>query len=379
MKLLKAFNYTRVVVLMALFGLSAYHCQGGNRQEFVKNINKEFALSAGGTVELSNKYGEITIEPWEQNQVRIDVRIVVQADDQSEANQVFERIQVNFTNTSALVRAATEIGEKSSSWWKSWFGNNSDNFKIYYQVRMPKSAKLNTTARYCNVTSGALTGAVALDVKYGNIRLDRVDNNAQITLAYGNGSTGPLRNLALNLRYGNLSVASTEDATLDTQYGEFRLDRGRDLRITSRYDEYRLGNIRNAYIDSDYGEIRMEQAADVVIEADYTQLRIGSLTGKLDADFDYGDVDVESITNNFGSLKLVGDYTDFEIGVPAGVSFSLNAEGRYADISYPESRMNIEYHVEQGSNKTVRGKTKSGAGGTIEARLSYGGLKLRER
>ena len=64
------------------------------KTEFTKNINKEFNISANGDVSLANKYGKVDLKTWSQNKVKIDITITVDARNQSNADDIFERIKI---------------------------------------------------------------------------------------------------------------------------------------------------------------------------------------------------------------------------------------------------------------------------------------------
>ena len=92
------------------------------KTEFKKNINEEFNISADGDVSLTNKYGKVDLKTWSQNKVKIDVTITVDARNQSDANDIFERIKIQFDNGADFVKAETSIPslrqqlQRSESW-----------------------------------------------------------------------------------------------------------------------------------------------------------------------------------------------------------------------------------------------------------------------
>lgn len=365
-------------LLLSCLFLAAGSAHAGHGKEFTRTITKDFNVSAESEINLSNKYGKITVVPWEQNKVKIEVRIVVQARNAEEAGQVFDRINIAFSGTGTYVSAATEIESKDENWWKwlkSW-GMSSDDFKIYYDVRMPRKASLTTTARYCDVTAGAFLGRARMDVKYGNLRLDRVENDVEIALAYGNGSTGPLAgNLDLSLRYGKLNTESARNAVLNTRYSEVRIEKAEDLRSDSRYDDFSFGELKSCIIDAGYSDYDIDKVGSLRVDAKYADVKVDVLTGQLDAVIDYGEVEVDRVMAGFDHINFRGRYADLDLGMASGAGYSLDAESSYADLSYPGS-LNVSYDVKRGSSHTVRGKLGSGAG-KVEARLSYGGLRIQ--
>ena len=155
-------------------------------QEFTKTIKKEFPISQTGTVDLTNKYGKVEVHTWDRNRVKIDVSIVVDARSESAAQEVFDRIQIDFSNDDAFVKAETSI-ESSNSWWKgSW--NNKSEFQVNYEVYMPSTCDLNLDNQYGNSNVEAISGSADVKVKYGDFQLEGVGGDLKVYLGYGNGN-----------------------------------------------------------------------------------------------------------------------------------------------------------------------------------------------
>ena len=85
-------------------------------QEFTRNINREFGTTAEGMTALYNKYGTVNVKTWQNNSVKIDISIVVNAGSQREADKIFDRIKVNFANAAGYVKAETMIEQSNGGW-----------------------------------------------------------------------------------------------------------------------------------------------------------------------------------------------------------------------------------------------------------------------
>jgi len=83
------------------------------------------------------------------------------------------------------------------------------------------------------------------------------------------------------------------------------------------------------------------------------------------------------LSRNFREASLVGNYTDFKLEVASGAEYRIDASATYAGIVYPRE-MTVTYELEKGSNHELRGhQGGENAEAVINARLSYGGLKVR--
>jgi len=361
-----------VVALMVVSQVKA--ATSPSVREFSKTINKQFNITSDGLVNLSNKYGKIDIKTWEQKSVRISVKIVVNAKDESAAQTTFDRININFYNSASSVGAETEIADKKSSWW-DW-GNNSDEFSINYEVYMPASCNLEVMAKYCDVFAAAIVGKGEFSIKYGNVKLDGLGEDSSIELAYGNGTIRKVRDLGVNLAYGNLDVGEASDVNIDVRYGNFGVERAGDIISESRYSNFKLGEIREFRNNGKYDNVEIGFAEEVVCETHYTNVQVGRLSRRLSLDMAYGSAKTMQVDAGFSEINLNGRYTDFKLYMGNGVACTLDLTGNYADIRLPSSGVTTSYDAQNGNSHQVRGTMGSGDKSTIIAHMSYGGITV---
>lgn len=356
--------------LLLLLGLTAH--AGPNVQEFTKTLNKQAPIASDGLVDLENKYGKIDIKTWNQEQVRISVKITVEARNESAAQEVFDRISIDFFNNITHVGATTQI-EAQSSWW-NW-GNSRSDFSIDYEVHMPAGCRLEVDAKYCDVYAMAVNGAADVSVKYGNFKLDGLGEDATIELAYGNGTIRTARDLNIDLAYGNLDVGEAGDITLGIKYGNLESERAGDIRTESRYSNFILGDIGEFRVEGKYDNYQIRTATEIVLATQYSNLEVGRLSRRLDLDMSYGAVKAHHVEAGFSEVNLLGRYTDFKVYIDGNTSCSIDLAGDYADMSVP-SNLQTSYDHRDGKTREIRGTMGSGGNAIVKARLSYGGIVL---
>ena len=91
------------LLFAALLTVSSLTAGNTPSREFSKTINKQFSIASNGMIALSNLHGKIDIKTWDQNNVRISVKILVDAQSEEDAQEVFERINIRFANSSSNV------------------------------------------------------------------------------------------------------------------------------------------------------------------------------------------------------------------------------------------------------------------------------------
>lgn len=358
--------------MLALFTLCSLASQA--RREFSKTIKKEFEISAEGTTGIHNKYGKININTWDRNRVKVEVMIVVRAGSEEVAQSIFDRIDVNFSNSSNYVSAKTEISSTSNSWWKD--NNNKADYSINYEVWMPTGNQLEIDAQYCDAKVAPLNNGANVHLKYGNLEMEGLGEELNLSLAYGNGTIKRVGDATIESAHCTLSLLDAQDLEIDSKYSTIIVEKAGDIRCDTKYDTYKLGDVGEFRNTGKYDNLEIQRAESVYLDTDYTHFFARSVTKNLDLEISYGDVTVEELTRGFSAANLLGEYSDFKLGVASGANFELDANATYAGIGYPRD-LTVIYEKEKMNAHEVKGHMGS-SGGTIKARLKYGALKVRK-
>lgn len=363
-------------LLCLLIFMPVAFLKAADAQEFTKVIKKEYDISAGGTVNITNKYGKVEVKTWDKNRVQIEVTILVKTRTQSQADEVFDRIQVDFSQSPGFVRAETVIDPVKWSWW-SW-GNSNSDYQINYLIHMPASAAFELYLRYGNAFIAALENKAHIQVKYGNFKSDGIGGRATVDLGYGNGTLAKTGNLEALVSYGNLTCTESKEVNITSKYSKVALERAGTVRSTSKYDDYRLGDISAFHNTGNYDQFRIQRAGDVYINTKYSNLSIGRLLNRLEMTAAYGGTVIEVLDKDFTAIDFTGKYSDCKINLEPGLHTRLECYGSYADMTFPE-QSSFRFERIQNQTREVKGHLgNSAAKGFIKASLTYGNLRIRQ-
>ncbi len=366
------FVYNIVILLLGILPVFA------NDGEFTKNFHKEYDVPADATVELINRYGYTKVHAWDKRIVTIDVNIIANTTSKDRAEEIFEKIDINFTTTSNYIKAETTINNTSKSWWdwKSWLGgSNGSSYKINYDVYMPTDQFLKLTHKYGDAFVDRLERDATIKVSYGHLRMDGLGANLDLDLAYSDGNIGSFNDGKLNLRYSNISMGTMKDGILNFKYSDIKMKEGGDIKAECAYGELDADLIHTLDIHSRYDDITVDYVGDVYVNSGYSDLIFGKIGKKSTFTSTYGDIIIKELDPSFQSIDIKTSYVDVRIGAH-GTSYRLDASGSYADIK-TTGDFTSNYLVEKSNSKTVKGYTKSeSSGGIIKATLAYGGLRI---
>jgi hypothetical protein len=353
--------------------------QGGELQDFTRVFTKTFNVHASETVLLNNKYGKINVSTGSGKEVRVNVTVTVHAAQQNKANEVFDRIQIKFSQDAKSVKTETFIdaSDCSKKWWDEQSGCGNSDYSIDYDVVMPVGTKLNISNKYGNTAVAPTGSSVSIDQKYGNFKLDGA-TDATITLGYGTGVVTRCTALTGTIGYGTFRVDNANDISLKSKFSKLKLQNIHNINLSSTYDDCMVGKATTLNLTTRYGDFNINQVNHLTVESHYTNFRVARVDN--DADFTtlYGAVKLEQLTRNFAEVHLKGSYTDFLIGIEEGAQYQLDASGAYADIQKPAHfQQNIGKTA--GKTRTIHGKSTGAAHpkSLIRANVKYGDLIIR--
>ena len=363
------------LLLTALIALTFSALAKGPRQEFSKNMTREFTTNANGMTALYNKYGAVNVKTWANNSVKIDITIRVNASSQSAADKMFDRIQVNFANATGYVKAETMIQSKSG-WWVE--DNVCQDFKINYDVWLPTGNQLDLKNKYGNAYVAAITGKLTAEIKYGDLRTEALTGDVDLNLGYGKAYLAGVNNLYGQVSYGEVNLTSSKgDVQMDTKYSELHFDKSNAVRLTSKYDDLTVGDIQDLRVQTKYSDVTAQRVGAAYITAQYTDVKMAAVTTSADLDLTYGSLKIESLGREFADVNVVGKYTDVYVATERTARYKFKIEGSHTDISRP-SGASIRRSEKNSGCETLEGNVgDANARGTVKGKMQYGSFVLK--
>ncbi len=347
------------------------------KSDFSKVIQKEFTISNRGTVELNNAHGEITVETNTGDKVEIEIVISVLAKSEESANEVINRIDLDFQSSEDWVKAETKINNVKSTWkkWLNW-KNDDPSFTVDYTVKMPKSCKLELMNRHGNSFVDELDGQVRVEVRHGNIRLEGVNNSVHVDVAHGNITIGKALDLEGTVRHGKLKLKEGNNVDIESSYSHVYIDSAKELKTNSKYDTYKIGIINDFRNEGKYDNYEIESARSISTISKYSDFEIEALTGVGDFEMEYSGVDIAAVSADFDHLNMSGTHTEYKMHVAESATYKLDVVGEFSGVKYP-SDLDVVFEKEKvGSHELEAYQGDKGSNSWIKARLTHGGIKI---
>lgn len=359
-KMKKSVYKSRALLIFSLFLLTITL----SSQEATKEFHKEYTSGPNTTLDISNRYGDVVVETWDQNKVIIDVKVTVEMPSQERAEKLLSYIDVQFSENENLISAKTVIDEKFN--FTGW-GIGSRKFSIDYSVKMPVGINFTLANRYGNTELEEINGLVKLDIKYGNLTADKFSRGNEKPLNY------------LSLAYGKAEISSVGWLDISVRYsGSLEIDKGQALLLDSKYSKIQIGEVSSIVGETRYDNLRIEKINNLVLDAGYSDIAVEELSKKLQFEGSYGPFSVEQIPSGFESIETDTRYIGVRLGIDSTASYELDAKLSYGDLKFDEDNFRHQRRiVENNSSETlgIVGKESSPTS-KVKIHATYGSVKL---
>lgn len=326
--------------------------------EVKRQITRQFKVSKNAELTITNKYGNITINVWNRDEIDFNIEITGHGDSEKIAQQMADRVSVNFNKTGNRVSAETVFEQQRN------FNCNNCGSTVNYTVNLPASVILNLNNKYGNIHLDETAQPFTAEVKYGNI--------------YANRLSGPTN--TVTLKYGNIELREASKMTMEIKYSNARIDRIGELKMECAYSKLRSEEIGKADISSKYDKFTIDRIKEFTVTSGYTDFTIGTLSGSFDAEsLRYCKVKIDNIAPDFNFINISAGYTPIRLGVGTNLNARLDLTTSYGNIK--TNGLSLSYVTlgdEDRYTKSIKGiiGTEKEPRSTIKIKDTYSDITL---
>ena len=357
MKIMATLYRTFLGLALVLFSVHVSIAQ----EQVSKTVEERFPLTDAGTLQLENKYGNITINGWDKKEVAIEIAIVVNRRKRDDAEDLLSRINPNIKSTNGLVSITSEVAKKNTGWFADFFNRTNpidldrSRVRIDYQVFLPKKAKLKVTNRFGDVVLEDWSGELNTLIEHGDLWIGEDINKADIILKFG------------KLRARNLNYAS-----LNVKNGELEMENAKSLRVNGSGTEIQLGKVNTLELYSNKDDITIREIGTIYGNLKFTTLQLERLSQDLDLSMKIADFRVQQVTSPDAEINIEQESSDINISV-TNFSHRFDATLEQGVVRLPKSFDNVDSKLmDKGSRlreiRATYGKDQTG-------RISINGVK----
>lgn len=360
-----------LLLILFLFSATAMFA-GKDGEKLEKKITKTFSISSNGTLLLDNKYGAIDIAIGKSNSIQIDIQIQTEASSVKKAQEMMDRIQIEFSEGLNRVEAKTIINANSG--WSSWFGSDKLVTNIDYKVLVPADIFLKIKNEYGDVYIEKTDRDLNLDIAYGDIRIGNVGANLILHMDYSDGAISQIKNGVFQINYSDLHMENAAVLDIKMQYTDLIMGSANVLTLNSAYSDIAGMDVDEVTYKGKYDGLKFDRVKKITADAAYTDITLNGLDQSGDFDIQYGELNISNITRNFTRLDINSSYAGVAVAFALGTNFMVDVQGSYCDIIHRD--LHISEQIEKMSSHSLKGSRGPG-GGLLYARMNYGEINIR--
>jgi hypothetical protein len=345
-----------------------YSSTEDNPIEKKKTITKSFTVDAKDKLAINNQHGEVKVELWNKNEIKVDITITGYGNSEKKAQELLDNVEIIDKREGEKISFKTLIDtdENPWSWGHGWNWNskrddenpkNKKGVEVNYMIYMPR------------------TNALSISNKYGKTIVPQFDAPLRITSNYGSFQSDRLTgaNKDIFVQYGSSNIKQMDEGDLQISYSKLNIDKADNLKLKNNYGSVTLDDINN--LDGTF---------------QYSSGKIGKIneTGKLNISYSDG-VQLSELSKTLKSLHINSNYTAVKLPVSGDCNADFEVTTTYANFRYPQGKLTFTVNPDENeeddrkmgwqSTKTYKGKIGKGSNTKITIKTNYAGVKFMEK
>lgn len=293
-----------------------------------KNITFSYTISSSDKISLDNQFGDIKVNFWDKNEVKVEVTIVANATSEERASNFMKTVDVVGKKSDGQVSIKTIIDRNEGSYnnntWKGKSGDNEKNsLTIDYQVFMPKHNALKIKNSFGNTFLPTFTNVLTVHQSYGKLVAEDITNaQSDISLQFCKSSY----------------IKSMTGGTLKASYSGIKME-----------------NADNLDFNNSFGDIDIKEVGKIDAKISYSSGIIGLIRESSDLKLEFSNgFKLGGIGKNVKELGINASYSPVSITLNDGVSYEFEVKANYGNFSYPDGGVSFSKNTDTEAKQSDR-------------------------
>lgn len=295
--------------------------------EISKEIDSTFQATQDLRVDLINKYGQITVDTWDQSNIEVRVLIRVRDKDEKKASKILDQIDIEMQQYGSFLDLRTHTDEGTSQvtrFFRDITPFDKTKVDIDYVIKAPSYIEFKIENKFGNVYLNNLAAPVTLNLSYGDLRCNPLPGGSDLDLSFCQADIRTAPQADIEIHNGGLDLKDAGSIDLVSSSSEIDINDVVELRVDARRDQFQL-----------------EEVGLITGKGQFSEIEIESLSKSLDLDLAYGDLEIEGVMAGFTGINIEQRNVDVEIHVP-GASFDLMAHLEGGSLLWPGETSELE-------------------------------------
>jgi hypothetical protein len=351
------YNYTNIFILLLISQVAFANVDGKSGEDEVREVKASYKVVSGDQLKLSNKYGDIAIDTWDRNEVSVVITITAWGRNTAAAKENLNRVEIKHEKRGKDITFLTDIQDRNSS-----NRNNKSGFEVNYEIKMPKSLKLNLTNKFGDVSIAEHTANLYVKVQHGEFKGgELISENQEINVSFGEVDIEALGSGELNVRHGECTIGKAQNLKADIQFGAFSID----------------DKVNNLDLVIRHGSLEIDQVSKLTVESAHGSIDIGTISTSAVIESQHGSVEIDKLKKGFSKLDIESQHGSVEVDLEEGLSGSFEVETYFGGFDYDrDHNVNLQKEIKKNNHGVYEGTIGGGNGGKIYITTEHGSVEF---
>jgi hypothetical protein len=306
--ILKAYSTLLLVTGLTLSGTA--FASGDPVVEKKKTYSKTYPVSSNEKVSFENQFGELKINTWDKNEVKVDVTITVEAGTDEKAQRIMDRISIQDGKGDKGVWFKTKMDNNDNK--EKWDKGEKQRFSIDYVVNMPARNPLYAENSFGSLIIGDYPGESSIISKFGSLTAGKLTNIKKLNVEFGKANIAGISNGDIVIKFSSADIASL-DGTINANFeycGATRLKVDNDVKsltvknsFSHLYLDLSTNLSANFDINCHFGDVSNKSNFSVKEQGDDDDRRGPNFDKKFSGKAGSGNIPVK-VKSDFGEVTL---------------------------------------------------------------------------
>ncbi|MDC8002682.1 hypothetical protein POV27_01340 [Aureisphaera galaxeae] len=293
-----------------------------------KQIEESRDFSVNGSLLIENKYGDIYVQGWDQDELAITIDISATDNDPKEAQALLDRIRPTISGSGNQVIITSEIAKKEAGLVERFFNRSKSGGKkaksqIDITVYLPNNARVVLTNKYGDVIVSDWDGNLEATVEHGDIRLpDALDSSE------------------LSIKYGKLKASALTTAKIMANNATVDVSNATQLNVESKNSEFTLGDIASLTLDSNKDEIEITSMGAISGYVTYSNVVLDNVTESINLNLNLAELRVMKFSDPAPNVRVDQENSEVYMNI-LNTSFRFRANLEQGVLRIPKTMQDI--------------------------------------
>ena len=314
-----------------------------------RSFYRDTYASAGITrVELINKYGNIKVNNWNKDSIRITTGMYLSSSTPKKLNKLKKLIKIKYVKEGSVITAQTLFGEDKATFVKEIQDFTRDmspgtgkKIEIDYEIFLPPGIRLELNDEFGDIMMESIDNALKVVLSNGSFTSSDIDQDVNMKFKFVKATMNDLKNGYLEMKYSTVNIHKATELNIVSKSSEIYMDDVVLLKLSSSRDKIDIGELDYLYGTSGYSDVT-----------------ITLLNKELDCYFSYGGIIINNMGENISLINISSEKTDIKLYIPKKIVYRYDIfYNENADLLIPQKNIKPQNSPEVEGMKVIKGST----------------------